>query len=218
MNNTKLELVHIPKTGGMSIEDAASLEGILWGYKNPEIHGCTSKTRASYNGVTRWHVPPKCFLEKSPYQGKDTFCVIRDPIDRLVSAYKYSFKMGKHRNKNINLWIKNNFKQNGVSSIAYDGHLDPQVNYIFDDNGNRTCRYVIPFNSLVPGVNKLMEMYFINARLSESVVHNASTMNVNVSHLNEESKRILTTFYKTDIDTYNKFKSHMLWDMDEPVK
>lgn len=89
---TELEFMHIPKTGGTFL--------IL--YKNhyppwhdghpelliPELN-CSDPAHAkdSICKCPGWHVAPR-FYVPSVFEGKSTFCFVRDPLERLVSEWK----------------------------------------------------------------------------------------------------------------------------------
>ena len=109
-----LEFVHITKTGGSAVEEAAARESLTWGL-------CHFERRPSYGPGCRrptfgwpltppkihsesvplfagelWHTPPSWFVDPNPYQGAATFTIVRNPYDRIVSEYYCTF-FGAHR-------------------------------------------------------------------------------------------------------------------------
>jgi hypothetical protein len=106
-----LEFIHITKTGGTAIEVAGANVGIAWGLCHFERRkgmgaGCQRPNWASKKLQVRttvlpdfhgelWHTPPTFFVN-NPFQGKDTFAVVRNPYDRIVSEY-YCPHYGYHR-------------------------------------------------------------------------------------------------------------------------
>lgn len=112
----RLELLHITKTGGTTLEILGAQHGISWGACHflsrvadmppgmscpgartlstansgkygPELHHSTS----SLNGISLWHAPPK-YLRKHETWWLDNanwFTIVREPYSRVVSAYRY---------------------------------------------------------------------------------------------------------------------------------
>ena len=89
----KLQLVHIPKTGGSTMELVASRHGLKWGGRRTDWPGgnCAYGCPGSFQACSPWHLPPAAFREHGhdPYAGYDTFCVVRHPYSRLISEYTF---------------------------------------------------------------------------------------------------------------------------------
>lgn len=89
----KLQLVHIPKTGGSTMELVASSHGLKWGGRRTDWPGgnCAYGCPDSFQACSPWHLPPAAFREHGhdPYAGYDTFCVVRHPYSRLISEYTF---------------------------------------------------------------------------------------------------------------------------------
>ena len=148
-------LIHIPKTGGTSIEHAGhrSKRGLRWGFqyerdrfrkirrnlpkietKIPVCLGNWGKKCCSW-----WHIPPRQMLDWRPYFGApNRFCVVRDPYARVLS--EYSFSHGKEIRKlscdqlnrtEVNEWLRDRMMQyvNGAVTSS-DCHWIPQYQYI----------------------------------------------------------------------------------------
>ena len=110
-NTRQLKFLHVPKTAGTAIEDAAGAVKLPWGsclfphkpkrdichYPKPpqQRHNNNNNHKQdSYNWpehVGWWHLPlfffPLCNIH--PYQHAETFAVIREPYDRMVSEFYY---------------------------------------------------------------------------------------------------------------------------------
>ena len=86
----KLEFVHIPKTGGTSIEH--TYNEYKFGKFSINCIGTENKDCNSF-----WH---NCQPINRMYNNSKTFCVIRNPIDKLISEIKYrDRKRNKINNK-----------------------------------------------------------------------------------------------------------------------
>jgi hypothetical protein len=108
-----LEFVHIPKTGGNAVEQAAIQHQIHWG----ALHYCRStrlKKQRYYEKVPYWHMPTHYYSQRlnqsnanhtdaqeeavyakfdpfgpSPYTNASLFTIVRNPYARAVSEFHY---------------------------------------------------------------------------------------------------------------------------------
>ena len=126
----RLELVHIPKTGGTAMEAQAARMNITWSmchFKKGKILNETfcpgpilKHWRPSVKTHSRcpwWHLPPQYFElhDFNPYAGADLFCVVRNPYERLLSEYYYAgtylAKKDAEQLNNVNRlngWVRHN--------------------------------------------------------------------------------------------------------------
>ena len=80
----ELAFIHIPKTGGTSIEEAGAQVGFSWGQHFN--FSATNTQSSACNSL--YHVPPG-MLETHPYAAFDTFCAKRHPYTRAISQYLF---------------------------------------------------------------------------------------------------------------------------------
>jgi hypothetical protein len=113
-----LEFVHIPKTGGSSVEGAACKEGVSWGACHYEGHehciGCIpDQGFCRIDGGSPWHAP--ALLHNGVcgilgYKHCETFAVVRDPIEWAVSHYHCRF-WGPKGAVEMNVWMRDAHKR-----------------------------------------------------------------------------------------------------------
>mmetsp|Transcript_138170 Transcript_138170/g.358959 ORF Transcript_138170/g.358959 Transcript_138170/m.358959 type:complete len:348 (-) Transcript_138170:145-1188(-) len=179
-DGTCLNFLHIPKTGGTSIEDegyeAPELDSQLWGrFANL---GCSAPCgtwsepgvwpmcHIGENCCSVWHIPPLMdSMLAGQYQGCDTFCVVRSPVERFISQYK--FRGGPCNQEVFAKDSRKKLAQLRSDSGRYidDCHYLPQVEYVFGraDLQNHTmrpfCQHVLKQENLVEDFNALMARF-----------------------------------------------------------
>lgn len=181
IHDTNLVFIHIPKTGGQSVVDAFGLK----------------------------HETADHYID-AEYLTDDyvRFCVMRHPIDRFVSAYKYNCnpelprgnirdQMHKHNLCNdINKFI--NYFQDNITSITDLIHFKPQSTWI------NTCRpvHILNFNNLEIELERVVphakKYYKGLTHINKS--RQSKTMNISLNNIN--SSKVLN-WYKTDMNIYN---------------
>lgn len=173
--------VHIPKTGGLAIQNALRID---W-------HPC---------GCHEYFSKYPKYLRESVF----SFTVVRNPYDRIVSAYNYlKQEIGNIDDKNFNDQHLSKYKNfndfvkdfEHVKTLQNWIHFVPMTKFIDDE-----IKFVGRFENLQDDFNIICDNIDI-----ERIQLNK----INVSHhthystyYDEESKRIVENFYKDDI---NKF-------------
>ena len=101
-------------------------------------------------------------------EGSDTFVVIRNPYNRIVSEYYCSYYgyRGEYRDDPavFNAWIVGHLKQ--IAKILQD-HMLPQHYYVYDENGDKVIDHIIRYENLKPEFDELMETYGLPMRMSD---------------------------------------------------
>ena len=160
-NNLKqLDLVHITKTGGTSVEDWGAQNHIKWSYRN--VGYLKKFKRTKFMGKACWHTPPKYF-PINPYENKITFMIVRNPYTRLISEYYCPWSGSKQAQLmskvEFNMWIRNLIQKNDVVS-GLPQYLYLPVNHVIyfenlqNDFSNLLKRYEITLDPTLPHSNK----------------------------------------------------------------
>ena len=129
-----------------------------------------------------------------------TFCVVRDPYTKIVSAYNYW--RGKNGSKNdLNKFINYNLSnvENNPEKLWFNsGHILPQNLYT---HGKNKCDYILRFENLEEEFNDLMRKFNIKDIKLEK--NNKSSKNVCIKDLTLESRKLIQKVYKKDFELFN---------------
>lgn len=169
----KVTFLHIPKNAGTSIRKVFSW---LWPPTDHE-KGYNCSNHENKFGTTCtcsfWHVPPRYFTPKI-YQNRIVFCVVRDPLDKLLSKFKMVNKNVADSSK-ASQWIKNSIATIYKQQRDEYCHIMNQFEYIWNERGRRTCHHVIRYESNVTsGVNSIIDTYKLNKNHMSAVVDQGS--------------------------------------------
>ena len=222
-NTSRLELIHITKTGGSAIEAAASRQAnIPWG--SCHYHGkhplyCTAKTHWAFKTTAPntpianmsyhaepWHAPPH-WHEPNPLNGSDTFLVVRNPYDRVISEYNcffYGYKGPNHDDLDVfNKWIEANVN---LITRRLQGHMLPQHYYAYDANGTQIVDHILRYENLAEEFDNLMRAYGIPIKMP-----NKTNATVRHTYKAGEKKRI---FKAGDLTAANVMLINRVYDLD----
>ena len=142
----KAIFVHIPKCAGQSVEETFLNDiGLDW-YKHRHLFGCFKKPLTWSNNfpdrlahLTAYEYFDLDFINKETFCQFYKFSIVRDPFDRVVSAWKELTKSIDSNKKDINFFILNILPKH-VSEKNYffksqkDYLLDPKTDKILVDN------------------------------------------------------------------------------------
>lgn len=233
----RLELLHIPKTGGTMLEVLAAKYGIVWGAchfefpwkyrtKNvlkscPPIDTKSKYTARATAHQVYWHYPLHLLPQQYNHAydnlvdsslNKRTprfFVVVRNPYDRLISAYYMKYNGNDHNNATaMNGWFHEQLQQRNettcspsclLSSAAY--HLIPQFDFIWN-NGTKMVHHVLRFENLHQDFQKLRKLYsYLPTNLTIPQVqvnprHNWAILNR--THLSQDTLKLIHSKYEKD--------------------
>eukprot|EP00854_Cymbomonas_tetramitiformis_P003720 gene3720-4660_t len=163
MSTDSLYFIHIPKTGGSSVEWFAQKHlGVLYGEKLAANHNWKerktglpwtklSERFADSKSCSWWHVPPRYFKDEIDWKGEGAFTIIREPVQRAWSQARWHAAELNMKNCSAvclkELLLKSvasvesahEYESAGTKTKAYFGedcHWVPQYLY-FTDSDNR---------------------------------------------------------------------------------
>ena len=199
-----LDFIHIPKTAGTTIEQVALQSGYRWGKHKPvDRKRMLYKPRDISRRCSRWHRPYKHIYPKHEYMRKNnSFCVFRDPVERLVSEYghyKRNKKAVDYNNpRDLNVWLRRVLDKSRINAgNNRDCHLLPQHDFIYDDHNNRVCKHVLSFSNLRHDFNKLMKEKGIAVDLGDARM-NKSQVTLTAKDIDAKNMAKIRQLYKKD--------------------
>lgn len=180
------QFVHVPKTGGTAIEDAAREIG--W-----DCGRFASFYKCEIPCASHWHHPPSLHLEV--YLGYKLFSIVRNPYDRIVSDFRYLHKAGA---------ISETLDPTGLNSFVHkylrhplpthiSTHLRPQTDLT---HGSLPVDRILPFSEFPSCLNFFFDQEGIPAQVVRVV--NATAPSVSVDDLTPASRELIADFYARD--------------------
>lgn len=197
-NEVNLLFIHIPKTGGTSIEYYLSKK------LNIELN-LKSLYSIEYkrNDIPYQHLDLVTIITNHyefnlDLRGLSILTVVRNPYHRMISELAFIKLINNNSTpEQVFEHIKNVIMQY-QSGIQRDGHIRPQYEMIITSNGN------IPKNVTVLKTEKLTEMMHKIGYIDFDFKSNKSKLIKDyMSYLNENSIKIINCFYKEDFKRFD---------------
>lgn len=158
-------------------------------------------------------------MDNEKWKNYKKFTFIRNPYDKIVSAFhfinKIKLKSNKKEYKTLLSLLKN--KEN-CSNYEYSHAFMLQYQDLLDENNNLNIDYLGDFNNLnndfVSILQKIGIQKILHSKLIENnIKHNASNSLKNyIDYYNEETLQLVNEYFKID---FEKFNFKMYSNMDE---
>lgn len=194
-----LQFIHIPKNAGTYIAKLGKLNGFQWGCENEAL-----MNHEMIPNVPSNHVPVRHIDGIDIYKNVKTFCVIRNPFDKLVSAYKFLMfhQIKKPFDKEtLNKFVLNLQDELAKNKFVYEGHFLPQYEFIFDDDGVRICDTILCFENLHKGIEYIDNKYDLKlSNRPSGKINQSDYSNLTRYDLNNDSIAIIKKIYAQDFE------------------
>ena len=223
--HSRLEFVHIPKTGGSFLETLALRNGVSWGAchnlrsvldKRCPLGAKTEKVN-SWTGSSEWHTPLGIRDQWPQWaQDADLFMVVRNPYDRIVSEWNYVNKVNKawHIKQNLgNATLMNAWLQEGLQKMldnqphgTYDAtKRSPVVSTYYQLNSHFVPQadywvpgmHVLRSETLYEDLTCLLPKFGLNWDVPSQKV-NPSSGKLTAANLTLETRKMIEEVYKED--------------------
>lgn len=180
----ELAFIGIPLNGGKSIEELSTPGTSGWGHRNQLLAG---ETRVFDQGYlcSLTNVPPT--LVHWAYSNRQTFCVVRDPYERMVAEFQRSLEaQGRSPpegdcEKMLNAFVFDSLlrvlgdSRNAARPYSSDCRFLPQAAFVHGwhlkaeqvDHGEASCSHMFNYDQLPGEVNHFLASQGFSQRLSE---------------------------------------------------
>eukprot|EP00746_Dinoflagellata_sp_MGD_P160962 gnl/MRDRNA2_/MRDRNA2_87948_c0_seq1.p1 gnl/MRDRNA2_/MRDRNA2_87948_c0~~gnl/MRDRNA2_/MRDRNA2_87948_c0_seq1.p1 ORF type:complete len:316 (+),score=68.08 gnl/MRDRNA2_/MRDRNA2_87948_c0_seq1:124-1071(+) len=230
----ELKFVHITKNAGTAIEGWAAKMGLKWGKMwNAALQQARKDLLPPFEGKIQsepWHIPPQYF-RTNPYSRFETFAIVRNPYERMISEFRCKWKgfqaPAKSADKkarrldataaDLNAWIEKKIhsmrrrectngcgRRMGELCVFANGHCVPQHLYIFAPDGSRCIpsANVIHFENLDAEFSELLRRYGMLDPPSLEKINESDMRKFTTSDLSASSRQLIEEAYARDFDEF----------------
>lgn len=196
---------HIPKCAGQSIENYCQRLGAKIAFMDNDF-GLYNGTGRAWNLTSPQHISGDALSRLFPKDFFDaSFAVVRDPINRLRSAFKFQKYKEKKIKENITLsdFIKSDLDTCSRPLGLYDNHFLPQAELLVKNNPYKIFKFE---NGLLDVKQYLDDNLFLNDSNIELEHINLGTYDIEFSHedtyVDDSSLAIISRIYKKDFEVF----------------
>lgn len=191
--------IHIPKNSGTAM--TKELQKI---YKDTTF--LINCDRDGINiGIDKMHLYYDVidkFISKNLLDNYFKFCIIRNPYNKLYSAWNFIKK--RHGYSDVNDFIKYKLDEEfiyGKELIPGDArvHYRPQFTFVYNNENNKFADFIIRYENLNEDISKMNEKYGLNIPLYDD----GNTKKSYINLLNKESIIKINSLYKKDFELFN---------------
>lgn len=186
--------IHVPKTGGTSIEKSLekhSTDKVFLSGGNTVVVNNEYQKRLNLNRAQYKHISLKQYSELVNLSEYTAFCVIRNPLDRIVSLSFWGKKC----------WDENTMRKEIVNDKLISSNC--MSRYICID-GELKVDYFLDFDNLKSDFKKMCDKLEIeDGKLGMLNVRK----NKNKPNVSDDFKKFLREQFKTEFEFYEKMKN-----------
>lgn len=208
--------IHIPKTGGFSVESALSDDAGKFGNGGISLRkllGRSMERLAGYNSdqmlygerqfvFTAQHLTINemlryGFIDRELFVGLNKFTVFRNPFDKFKSAFLSHNRFLKYRSVDhfINAWLFGNLTSH--NEIA---HRRLQTDYLLLDDAFSSDLQVLKFENLQVEFEIMCERFGITPRKLPK--KNVSPINSDLVNFTQKQKTVIEKYYARDFEYF----------------
>lgn len=201
----KILFIHIPRTGGQSIEhflfpsynfNASENQSIMYGWNNKI---------GWLNHMTCNEIKTYGYLSDNRYKQYFKFAFVRNPWERLISEYAWKFNddFSLFRQFCVDI-LEMNYKKWAGSyrdHLAFMQHIKAQHEYIYDNSGNLEIDFLGKYENFNRDFYNICEKTYLKYKEPHCI--NKSEHKYYTYYYDKQTKELVNRIYKDDIEIFN---------------
>ncbi len=201
----KVIFVHIPKTGGQSVEHMFLDDlGLTWEERAPLLLRPNQDPAVGPRRMAHLYADEyvsKGHVTQAQFDSYLKFAVVRNPYHRIVSEYLYRFqKTSWWKTPSPRRFLRRSYPDDFSDTAR---HMMPQTRYVMDADGKLLVDHVLRFEEMGPAMEALSEQIFGERR---SLPHRNKTLVDNKAKKAKLLKKLqpqIAEMYQADFETFD---------------
>ena len=197
--------VHIPKTGGQSIESVfIQKHGLTWETRAPLLLRPNNERSKGPNFLAHLFAREyiECgHVEPEKFAAMYKFAVVRNPYDRFISEYRWRRSFTPSRG--IPMTMESLLAMKDADPFTDEArHLARQIDFVTDANGRIIVDQILRFDSLAEEVKPIFVKLFGDVPPLE-VVNKSAGESLGPDALSPNLRRAIFRHYEADFDMFH---------------
>ncbi|AUQ68770.1 sulfotransferase family 2 domain-containing protein [Phaeobacter inhibens] len=181
--------IHVPKTGGSTIEEVLSTSGARQALKYYQRLGYAKATPQHMHWELLEHWVPEDFYDYA-------FMVVRHPIARMISEYRWRSEISETELPEFEIWVNRQLGRYEKNGFILDNHIRPQHEFLGPDT---------EVFRLEDGLERpvFIALERLGLPTDDFEIHHARKSERNLLTLTEKTLQDIRSFYATDFEVFD---------------
>ncbi|WP_375255651.1 sulfotransferase family 2 domain-containing protein [Yoonia sp.] len=205
INNKVILFVHIPKTGGSTMETWLENLGPR-ALKYPGKYAGLLTAPQHFHAALIERIIPEDFYD-------DAFCIVRDPLERLTSEYRWAFRKRQTaplrgfrywrdkdveaaRTRHFAKWVRQQIAKTAKDPLTRGNHIRPQSDFT-GVSKCRTYRFETGFDNIIADLADRWKVP------RPDVVPHSNATEHQALRIDTGTRKLIDRFYAVDFETLN---------------